>query len=222
MVVHLLRHGEVHNPDGILYGRLPGFGLSARGRAMARRVAETFAGMPAGAARPGSVTASPLQRAQETAAPLGAALGMPVGTDDRLIEAANDFQGQRLGGAALLRPDRLRKLWNPLRPSWGEPYDEVATRMWAAIHDAAGTAAATGHPAVLVSHQLPIWVARRGFEHRPPWGDPRERQCALASVTTVVLDVTDEGGGGGPVARSVDYWEPVAGLDAEADGQAGA
>ena len=37
-IVHLLRHGEVHNPTGVLYGRLEGFGLSERGRAMAERV----------------------------------------------------------------------------------------------------------------------------------------------------------------------------------------
>ncbi|HEV3068841.1 MAG TPA: histidine phosphatase family protein, partial [Streptosporangiaceae bacterium] len=34
-VVHLLRHGEVDNPRGIIYGRLPGYHLSANGRLMA-------------------------------------------------------------------------------------------------------------------------------------------------------------------------------------------
>ena len=42
--VHLLRHGEVHNPDGLLYGRLPGYRLSERGHAMARAVADALAG----------------------------------------------------------------------------------------------------------------------------------------------------------------------------------
>ena len=73
-------------------------------------------------------------------------------------------------------------MWNPFRPSWGEPYREIAARMRAAMSDAA--AAARGHEAVLVSHQLPIWVARRDVEGRRLWHDPRKRECALASVTS--------------------------------------
>ena len=67
-VVHLMRHGEVHNPDGILYGRLPGYLLSELGREMADTVARFLADHDVV-----RVVASPLERAQETAGPIAAA-----------------------------------------------------------------------------------------------------------------------------------------------------
>ena len=78
--VHVMRHGEVYNPDGILYGRLPGFHLSGRGRAQAEAVADALAGRDIVA-----VVASPLQRAQETAVPVAAKHNLPVDTDPELI-----------------------------------------------------------------------------------------------------------------------------------------
>ena len=88
--VHLVRHGHVHNPDKILYGRLPEFRLSDAGEEMARAVAEHFVAQGADVGR---VVASPLTRAQQTAAPIAAAFGLPIDTDERLIEAANDYEG---------------------------------------------------------------------------------------------------------------------------------
>jgi broad specificity phosphatase PhoE len=177
--VHLMRHGEVHNPTGVLYGRLPDFHLSELGRKMAERAAEFFADRDVVA-----VIASPLDRAQETAAPIAARLGVEVGADERLIEAANYFQGKRfsVGDGVLKRPGVWPRLYNPFRPSWGEPYTEQVARMDAALGDARDRAA--GHEAVCVSHQLPIWVTRLAAEHRHLWHDPRRRQCTLASVTS--------------------------------------
>ena len=63
-IVHLVRHGEVFNPDRILYGRLPGYHLSDRGRAMASTTARAFTGHDVTVLK-----ASPLTRAQETAQP---------------------------------------------------------------------------------------------------------------------------------------------------------
>ncbi|MBM3686075.1 MAG: histidine phosphatase family protein, partial [Actinobacteria bacterium] len=122
-VVHVLRHGEVHNPGGVLYGRLPDFHLSDRGRQMADRAAEALAGRDIA-----RVVASPLDRAQETAAPIAAVHGLEIVTDPRVIEAGNVFEGQRVGvGDGVLRQPRAwRHLWNPLTPSWGEPYVELA------------------------------------------------------------------------------------------------
>lgn len=184
--VHLLRHGEVHNPRGILYGRLPGYHLSERGRAMAQTVADHLAG-ESGAPRHDVtvVVASPLERAQETAAPIGAAFGVPVGSDARLVEAANHFEGLRfgVGDGSLRHPRHWPYLRNPLTPSWGEPYTEQAERMLGAIADA--RAAARGHEAVLVSHQLPIWITRLTVERRHLWHDPRRRQCSLGSLTSL-------------------------------------
>ena len=178
--VHLVRHGEVDNPAGILYGRIPGYHLSEAGRMMAKAAADFLAGRDITVVR-----SSPLERAVETAEPIGAELGLPVDVDDRLIEPWNHFEGMRfgVGDGALRRPRHWMRLWNPFRPSWGEPYREVASRVLAAVGDAAK--AANGHEAVCVSHQLPIWVTRRSVEQRRLWHDPRRRECALGSVTSV-------------------------------------
>lgn len=186
--VHLLRHGEVHNPTGVLYGRLDGYHLSERGVAMAERIAAHLAGTgPDGAPRRDVVhmVASPLHRAQETAAPIAAAFGLEVVVDPRLIEAANHFEGLEfgVGDGSLRRPAHWRFLWNPFRPSWGEAYREQVARMLAGI--TAARDAALGHEAVVVSHQLPIWVARQALEGKRLWHDPRRRQCSLASLTSV-------------------------------------
>ena len=181
-VVHLLRHGEVHNPEGILYGRLPGYHLSERGRAMADRVAEHLVESGHDIAL---VVASPLERAQETARPAAQALGLEVATDERLIEAGNQFQGLTVGvgDGALQRPEHWWKLRNPFLPSWGESYAEQAARMHAAADEA--RVRVEGRQALLVSHQLPIWVARLAAEGRRYVHDPRRRECALASLTSL-------------------------------------
>lgn len=180
-LIHLVRHGHVHNPDKVLYGRLENFGLSEAGHEMARAVARHFQdeGVPVG-----RVIASPLQRAQETAAPIADAFGLPIDTDERLIEAWNIWEGSPLqsGPKDFVHPKNWWRLRNPWRPSWGEPYTEQADRMWAAIRDAA--AATPDKDTVMVSHQLPIWVARSTFERRSLLHDPRSRQCGLASVTS--------------------------------------
>ncbi|MGW6129518.1 histidine phosphatase family protein [Cellulomonas sp. NPDC055163] len=184
--LHLLRHGEVHNPTGVLYGRLPGYHLSERGHAMAALVAEHLAGgRAADRADVTVVIASPLQRAQETAGPIAAAFGVEVRTDENLLEAENQFQGMTfgVGDGSLRHPQHWPLLRNPFRPSWGEPYQAQVARMRAALD--AAREAARGHQAVLVSHQLPIWVTRLAFENRRLWHDPRRRQCSLASLTSL-------------------------------------
>jgi broad specificity phosphatase PhoE len=182
-VVHLLRHGEVHNPDGILYGRIPGFRLSENGRDQADVVAKALADADLAA-----VLTSPLQRAQETAAPVATLHGLDVLTDERLVEAGNSFEGQRVGvgDGALRDPHHWWRLRDPFTPSWGEPYREIAHRMLGAVHRARELA--TGREALCVSHQLPIWTLRRFVTGRHLWHDPRRRQCALASLTSLVFD----------------------------------
>ncbi len=181
-VVHLLRHGEVHNPDRILYGRLPGFRLSDAGRRQAETVARFLAGADLGA-----VVASPMQRAQETAAPIAATHALQVGTDPGLIEAANRFEGERVsvGDGALRSPRHWPKLRDPFTPSWGEPYRAIGERMLAAVHRARELA--PGREVVCVSHQLPIWILRRFATGQRLWHDPRRRQCSLASLTSFVF-----------------------------------
>jgi broad specificity phosphatase PhoE len=177
--VHLLRHGEVHNPDRILYGRMPGFRLSDAGLQMAVAAAAALRGHDIV-----EVVSSPLQRALETAKPIADSFGLSVITDDRLIEAANVFEGeQALEDGGWKAPENWRHLRNPFRPSWGEPYTELAARMVAAVEDVRDRVA--GHEAVVVSHQLPIWTVRRFLEGRALWHRPDIRQCGLASLTSL-------------------------------------
>jgi len=182
-IVHLMRHGEVHNPEGVLYGRLPDYHLSELGQQMAEIVAESLAGNDIT-----QVVASPLERAQETAAPLARVKGLEIRTDDRVIEAGNRFEGKVFGKGAgsLANPANWWLVRNPLKPSWGEPYRDIAARMRLAIDDA--RVAARGHEAVIVSHQLPVWTARRSYEHARFAHDPRKRECTLASLTSLVFD----------------------------------
>lgn len=179
-IVHLLRHGEVYNPEGVLYGRRDGYHLSDLGVRMAERVADVV-----GDRDVVHVRSSPLERAQETARPLAEARGLDIVTDERVIESTNVFEGERfgVGDGALRKPSAWRHLWNPWRPSWGEPYKEIVARMMSAVHDARVEAA--GHEAVVVSHQLPIWTTRLAAEKRSFLHDPRKRQCTLCSLTSL-------------------------------------
>lgn len=181
--VHLLRHGEVFNPDKVLYGRLPGFVLSELGHEMALRAAQVLENNDITV-----VTASPLERAQQTAKPIADMFNLSIGSDADLIEADNIFEGQRVavGDGVLKQPAAWRHLYNPFKPSWGEAYVALAARMRAAVDRA--RIQASGHEAVLVSHQLPIWISRLDFEGRRFVHDPRRRQCSLASLTSLVFD----------------------------------
>jgi broad specificity phosphatase PhoE len=195
-VVHLVRHGEVRNPGQVIYGRLPDFHLSEDGRMMAKAAAGFLAGRDVTA-----LFSSPMERARETAEPLAAQFGLEVTIDERLIEPWNHFEGLTfgVGDGSLRKMEHWPYLWNPFRPSWGEPYRQVADRVLAAVADARDSA--RGHEAVLVSHQLPIWVTRRRIEGRRLWHNPSRRQCALGSVTSIIYS-------GDEITR-VSYAEPA-------------
>jgi len=195
--IHFVRHGEVHNPEKILYGLQPGWRLSERGKEMASVIGEWSAKLDLGA-----IHSSPLQRAQETVAPIIAKHKLSLTTDKNLIEASNIFEGKKfeLGSGVLRHPSSWRYLYNPWKPSWGEPYDQLISRMLKglfAARDAAG-----GKDAICVSHQLPIWILRSAVEGRRLLHDPRKRECTLASVTSFELD--NEG-----MISSVSYSEPA-------------
>jgi broad specificity phosphatase PhoE len=195
--IHFVRHGEVHNPEKILYGLQPGWRLSDRGNEMAAVIGEWSTNLDLGA-----IHSSPLQRAQETVAPIIAKHKLPLTTDKSLIEASNIFEGKKfeLGSGVLRHPRSWRYLYNPWKPSWGEPYEQLISRMLKglfAARDAAG-----GKDAICVSHQLPIWILRSAVEGRRLLHDPRKRECTLASVTSFELD--NEG-----MISSVLYSEPA-------------
>jgi broad specificity phosphatase PhoE len=198
-VIHLLRHGEVHNPTKILYGRLPGYRLSELGVQMAKAAAAAL--VERDIAR---VVASPLERAQQTAEPIAAQFDVPVESDERLIESGNWFEGRRVsvGDGALRDPRNWWVLRDPVTPSWGEAYTLIAKRMFAALREIRQSVA--GREALLVSHQLPIWTLRRFVERRRLWHDPRRRQCGLASLTSFHFD--------GERVVGIGYSEPAAHL----------
>lgn len=210
--VHMVRHGEVFNPDKVLYGRLPGFGLSTLGHQMAQEVADGWETTPQ------ILVASPLQRAQETIAPLAQKFNVEVRTDERVIEAENKFQGL----SDMRRQLRSPKLWplvlNPFRPSWGEPYLNQVLRVAEAIQDLRDELMLTygpGSSAVVVSHQLPIWVTRLSAEGKILAHDPRNRQCSLGSVTSFSFAP-------GQQVPTVSYAEPVKHLSQRAAALPGA
>ncbi|MCS0499739.1 histidine phosphatase family protein [Protaetiibacter mangrovi] len=198
-LVHLVRHGEVFNPDRVLYGRLPGFGLSELGHRMAAMAAVSFADRPVTA-----LVASPLQRTRESAAPWAARFGLEPRIDERLIEPANRFEGTNVR-RGLRDPRNWPYLVGPWRPTWGEAFTSIRTRMMAAVAQA--YAETDGGDAVLVTHQLPIWMVARTVARKPLAHDPRTRRCALSSITTLAWR---DG-----AFVEVDYQEPAAELLAQ-------
>lgn len=206
-IIHLLRHGEVYNPDRVLYGRLPEFHLSELGRRMADLAAASFARRAAEGANIVYLVSSPLIRARETADAVAQALNLGIATDERIIEGGNHFEGLSNVKTQLRNPRHWPYMVNPLRPSWGEPYTQMVARMAAAVRDARRYALELGGDdaeAVLVGHQLPIWVTRRSAEGRRLWHDPRRRECSLASVTSIQFE--------GDRIAGIRYSEPAAEL----------
>lgn len=210
--VHMVRHGEVFNPDKVLYGRLPGFGLSPLGQQMAEELAQGWEDAPE------ILVSSPLQRAQETMTPLAEKFQMDVRIEPRVLEAENRFEGLSDMRKQLRNP----KLWplvvNPLRPSWGEPYVQQVARVAEVIHELRDELMLThgpGSSAVVVSHQLPIWVTRRSAQGQRLAHDPRQRECSLASVTSFEFAP-------GQTVPTVHYTEPVLHLSKQAAALPGA
>lgn len=199
--IHLIRHGEVHNPDLVLYGRLPHFALSQVGQKMATAAAEELAASKAKIAK---IFTSPLLRARESSEPIKAAFGLEPVVDERLIEPHNVFEGRRVSASAiLLRPQLLFHLRNPTQPSWGEPYEAIVARMMQALNDFANQA--PGQEVAVVSHQLPIWMVHLHLAGQKLPHNPRQRRCGLSSITTVERD-------GKGVWKEVSYLEPAAPL----------
>lgn len=178
--IHLVRHGKVENPAGVIYGRLPGYNLSEVGIEQAKQAAEHLRDRDIG-----SIWSSPLERAQETATIIAEPHGLEIVTDERLIESGTTLEGVGRTAIALLRsPRHWWSLRNPWRPSWGETFAEVRERMAAAVADA--LAAAGGKEVVIVSHQTPVQAARLVLakRNRPPWlGEP----CSTGSVSSLVI-----------------------------------
>lgn len=180
--LHLVRHGEVFNPEGVLYGRLPNFRLSELGEQMAQAAAQELAASDRSVSM---IIVSPLERAQQSAAPIAEAFNLPILTDERIIEPTNAFEGS-VGRAAFKNPKNWYRFVNPFRPSWGEPYRSIANRVRSAMDDAwdAARDAERKGDIVMVSHQAVVWAAHRDINGEPLFHNPAKRRCELSSITT--------------------------------------
>jgi len=194
--IHLVRHGEVHNPDGVLYGRLPNFSLSELGHQMASQSADYLKNSGAHITR---LISSPLQRTMQSAKPIAERFHIPIETEEMIIEPTNVFEGKTVNARTLVKnPKFLFKLYNPYKPSWGEPFAVIRDRMVKAMKRA-WDETETGEVA-MVSHQLPIWVVHRYSKGEKLHHDPRSRRCELSSITSFVFDNGE--------LREIDYQDP--------------
>ena len=214
--IHFVRHGKVHNPDHLLYERLPDFHLSARGLRMAQATGAYLAANPQ-TNTIAAVYSSPLDRTRETAGAIIEALNavraqrgqapLTLTVEDRAIEARNEFRGTRIGHGegALWRNGNWKLVLNLWKPSWGESYRSIAARMDAVARDL--TARHPGEQVVVVSHESPIWSYRHLLEtgHAEHW--MFLRRTALASVTSITYDNAT-----GRV-MSITYADPAAGIE---------
>lgn len=176
-----MRHGEVHNPEGVLYGRLPGYRLSELGHQMAEAAALDIGSRDRQISR---LIVSPLQRTQESAKPFASAFSLEMQIDERIIEPTNKFEGLPRSGpdSAFKKPRYWHRYLNPLRPSWGEPYRQIAARVRAAMNEAWDLPSAGD--IVMVSHQAPIWIAHLDIAGKALFHNPATRRCELSSITT--------------------------------------
>ena len=162
-IVHLVRHGEVHNPDHVVYADLPGFGLSERGRRQATEVGDHLAERSITA-----VYASPLQRATETAAAIAVPHGIVVSTVPELTEwfLAQRWKGLPWEDLPTHRPGELEAyLGDPLHMYFSpESLEALALRMSRSVEELAGRHA--DQEIVIVSHQDPVQAARLALTHR--------------------------------------------------------
>ena len=178
--IHLVRHGEVHNPSGVLYGRLPNFHLSETGHLMAKEAAEQLKAMDI---KVSAIYTSPLVRAQESAKPIEELFGVDAKTNELLIEPHNVFEGRKLSVKAIAtKPHWWWHFRNPAKPAWGESFKEIIARMHSAIIQASESV--LDGDVVIVTHRLPIWVMHLSSNGKKLMHDPRKRRCALSSITT--------------------------------------
>jgi alpha-ribazole phosphatase/probable phosphoglycerate mutase len=155
--VYLVRHGEVHNPNHLVYADLPGFDLSERGIEQARSASLRLSSEPVAA-----VWSSPLQRALHTAALLAAPHQLPVRVLPDLTEwgLLGRWRGISWEDVPGIYPGELEAyLEDPLAlPHSPESLPELARRVGRAVELAS---ALTGGPVVVVGHQDPLQAAVR-------------------------------------------------------------
>ncbi|PKZ40584.1 histidine phosphatase family protein [Gardnerella pickettii] len=202
--IHFVRHGEVENPNHVLYERLPGFHLSNRGLEMARATAKYIATVPQMRGI-SAIYSSPLERTQETAQQIANALQIgSIILDNRLIEAENNFRGKRIGygEGALWKNNNWKLVSNLWKPSWGESYKSIAARVGDFAREQVKNH--PGEQIVAVTHESPIWSYRHLLETGHAEHNMLLRKTALASITSITYDCTNMN------VLSITYVDPAA------------
>lgn len=193
--VHLVRHGEAHNPTEVVYDSLPGFPLSETGAAQARRVSRYLGSQPIVA-----VWSSPLQRALETATPIAGRSGLPVIVHEELIEWSllSRWAGTKWADLPSVHPGELEAyLEKPERLDFAEETLEMlAARMATAIKRI--ESGSDAGDVVVVGHQDPIQAARLTLTGRS-LSNLHTDKPSHASVITLLP---------GTPWRELSTWEP--------------
>lgn len=208
MALHLVRHGEVDNPQRVVYADMPGFGLSARGRLEAEAVAEFLGSVPIKA-----LYASPLQRAQETAEAIADATGVTVSTRDDLTEwlVARRWKGVTWEDLPTAFPGELEAyLASPTDlPFAEESIEELGRRIAVAASEIAD--AHPGEEVAVVSHQDPIQAGRLTLRGLSLADLHRDRPGHCEVVTLVPGDPWSETGRWAPTVEGPEPppWPPV-------------
>lgn len=148
--IYLVRHGDVHNPEQILYERLPGYRLSELGKKQAHDLGKFL-----GKKKITALYASPMERTVETAGIVASYhSGLIIAEDDRLIEVSTIARGRKLAELAAEHWDFYRPLYTN---QGGETLQDIWKRMQKAIGDVVHKH--SGQEVVVVSHGDPIMIS---------------------------------------------------------------
>ena len=157
MKIYLIRHGEVYNPDGIIYGRLPNFGLSDKGKTEIGRTADFLLDKHIE-----KIYSSPLERTRQTAEIIKNKLGIStIHFSDQLLEVKTSYQGRKFSDLDALQSEVYLK---PLSPT-DETIKQIANRMKSFIEKLIREE--KGKHIVVCSHGDPIMILKAAIEKKP-------------------------------------------------------
>lgn len=202
MTIHLVRHGEVENPERIVYADIPGFRLSKRGRLEAAAAAQHLGSLGVTA-----IYSSPLDRACETADIIAAVTGAPIRPREDLTEwhVARRWKGVAWEDLPRKFPGEVEAYVNhPTNlPFAEESIEDLGLRVAEAVRE---IAAAHPYGAVVVSHQDPIQAGRLVLLEEPleRLHEDRPGHCEVLTLAP------------GSPWRQIAHWKPVVGEPQEA------